>query len=225
MQTLPMRMNVETEMYRKMMDQLSTNIRVSCPGIIQSFDSDKQTATVQLAINERINLNGDLSWEQIPVLLDVPVLFPRSGGYSITFPVRSGNECLVVFSDMCIDSHYQSGGINNIQPDKRRHDLSDGMCFITGTSQPNSLSSVSTNSLQIRSDDGSTIIDVTNGTITLTATNVNINATTLDINVTNYSMNATNSTSSASGHSSIDGKVFLDHEHSDPQGGHTGGVL
>lgn len=206
MQTLPIRMNVETEVYRKMMDGLSANIRVACPGIIQSFDSVKQTATVQLAINERINLNGNLSWEKIPLLVDIPVLFPRAGGYSITFPVQSGNECLVVFSDMCIDAHYQSGGINNIQPDKRRHDLSDGLCFVTGTSQPNSLPSISTNSIQIRNDDNSAIFEINGSTINITGGTVNVNS---------------------NGNTTIDSKNFLAHTHGGVAtgGGHTGGVV
>jgi hypothetical protein len=227
MQTLPKLYNIKEEVYRKMLDGISNTIRVSAPGVIQSFNPTTQTAIIQLSTKEKINLNGNLSWEQIPLLVDVPVLFPRAGGFSITFPVQAGNECLVIFGDNCIDGFWQSGGTDNIQLDKRRHDLSDGMAIITGISQPNKLSGVSTSSMQIRSDDGSTVIDVKEGILTMTATTVNINSTNLNINTTNYSMSAQNSNSNANGNTTIDGRKFLTHEHSGVQtgGSSTGGVV
>lgn len=124
------------EMYRRMNENNSYDLRVAAPGIIQSFDSETQTATVQLAIREKINIDGNVSNEEIPVLLDVPVFFPGGGGYSITFPINAGDECLVVFGDMCIDGWWQSGGVQN-QIDKRRHDLSDGFAFVGFKSKPN----------------------------------------------------------------------------------------
>ena len=58
MQTLPMRLNVEPEAYRKMLGHFENDLRVSCPGVIESFNPDTQTATVKLAIKEKINLNN-----------------------------------------------------------------------------------------------------------------------------------------------------------------------
>ena len=204
-QTLPIRYGVEEEVYRAMMDNTSYKLRVASPGVIQSYDSTKQTATVQLATMEKVNLNGQVSWKNISTLLDVPVLFPRANGFSITFPIKKGDECLVIFADCCIDGFWQSGGVGNTQLDKRRHDLSDGMAIITNISQPNKLTNVSTTSLQLRSDDGNTKVDISTGNITLTATNVTINSN----NVT------------------IAGKNFLSHTHSGVQtgSGNTGSVV
>lgn len=203
-QTLPIRYNLDEEVYHLLIDNVNNNLRVAIPGIIQSYNATTQTASVQLAIMEKINMSGNLTWENISTLVDVPIMFPRGGGFSITFPVTKGTECLVIFSDMCIDGFWQSGGVGNLQPDKRRHDLSDGLAIITGISQPNKLTNVSTANLQIRSDDGGTLVDIAKGSIGLTATNVAINST----NVT------------------IAGKNFLSHTHSGVQSGEstTGGV-
>ena len=35
----------DTEMFRSMGDSWGNNLRVACPGIIQSFDSETQTVT------------------------------------------------------------------------------------------------------------------------------------------------------------------------------------
>ena len=167
----------EEEFYRILMDTLSNNLRVAIPGIVQSFDPEAQTVTVQPAIRERIR-NPDLTFSHValPLLVDVPIVVPRAGGFSLTLPVAKGDECLVMFGDMCIDSFWENGGIQN-QPDKRRHDLSDGIAILGIWSQPRVLSGYSTTAAQLRTDDGSTYVSVTPGEIDLVATTVKVNGT------------------------------------------------
>jgi hypothetical protein len=163
------------ELYRKMLENFSTNLRVAAPGIIQSFDPIEQTVTVQVAIREKIT-NQDLTqqWVEIPLLLDVPIVIPRAGGYVLTFPISPGDECLVVFGDTCIDAWFSNGGIQN-QMEKRRHDLSDAFAILGVWSQPRKIPNYSTSSAQMRSDDGSTYINLSNGEIDLVASSVKIN--------------------------------------------------
>ena len=142
------RIGDEEEQLRRMMENTSSNIRVSVPAEIVNFDTDKQTATVQPLIKERVN--GE--WEQLPQLLDVPVVFPKAGGYCLTFPIKEGDECLIIFSDMCLDAWWQSGGVQN-QLECRRHDLSDAMCIIGITSVPNAVKKYSTDSVMLRNED------------------------------------------------------------------------
>lgn len=78
--------------------------RVASPGIIQSFDSTTQTVSVQLAIREKRYNDGEETWEDVPLLVDVPVVFPRAGGYLLTLPIAPGDECLVIFGDNCMDA-------------------------------------------------------------------------------------------------------------------------
>lgn len=56
--------------------QREINLRVAAPGIIQSFNPAEQTVTVQLAIREKRNNDGVETWEDLPQLVDVPVVFP-----------------------------------------------------------------------------------------------------------------------------------------------------
>lgn len=168
----------EDEFYRTLMDTVSNNLRVAMPGVIQSFDAATQTVTVQPAIRERIR-NPDLSysWVALPLLVDVPIVIPRAGGFSLTLPVAPGDECLVVFGDMCIDSWWQNGGTQNNQPDKRRHDLSDGFAVLGIWSQRRTIANYSTTAAQLRTDDGSTYIQLVPGEIDLVATTVKANGT------------------------------------------------
>ncbi len=155
--------------------------RVAIPGIIQSFDAAAQTVTVQPALREKIITDGDEVWTDIPLLVDVPVALPRAGGYALTLPIRSGDECLVVFGDMCMDGWWQSGGVQN-QVECRRHDLSDGFAIVGVWSQPRVLPNYSTGSAQLRNDDGSAYVEITGSTINIVGGVVNIKAGTVNIN-------------------------------------------
>lgn len=108
--------------------ELSSRLRVSSPAIVKSFDG-RQTVTVQLVASGQDSDGTEMS---LPLLVDVPVQFPRTGRFALTFPIAAGDEGLVVFSDRCIDGWFSSGAVG-IPPDHRQHDLSDAM-FIPGIS-------------------------------------------------------------------------------------------
>ena len=59
---------------------------------------------------------------------NVLVAFPSNNEYSVTFPLKTGDECLVFFSDLSIDNFWEKGDVQNPIED-RRHDLSDGIAY------------------------------------------------------------------------------------------------
>lgn len=146
-------------------------LRVAMPGIVQSFDPDTVTAVVQPAIKgyepDSIGVNQSIT---LSLLVDVPVIFPRGGGCSLTFPVNEGDECLLIFSDRCIDFWWQSGGVQE-PVDGRMHDLSDAFCIVGPQSQTRKISGISTSAVELRSDDGGTKLSLnpSSGAITGTA--------------------------------------------------------
>lgn len=151
------RLRLSTPQWHAALHQLECDLRVACPGIIQSFDASTQTATVQLALREAIILTngttfqGEVTNLEIPILPDVPVVIVGGGGYSVTHPVQAGDECLVIFADMGFDFWWQSGGTQN-QAARRRHDLSDGIAVVGLRNQTRVLSNYSQSSIQLRTD-------------------------------------------------------------------------
>ena len=95
-------------------------------GMIQSFDSAKKTAVVQIAF-KIVRPNGTL--QSYPVLVDCPIYTPQGGGAALTFPITAGDECLVLFSDSNLDAWYFSGG-QAAPYDNRVHDLSDAIVLV-----------------------------------------------------------------------------------------------
>jgi hypothetical protein len=142
------------------MDGLRSGLWTAMPGIIQSFSAGAITATVQIAIKGVVHTpDGKAQFVNMPLLVDVPVHFPRGGNCTLTFPVAKNDECLVVFAARCIDSWWQSGGV---QPpaESRIHDLSDGFAFVGFFSQATKISGISTSTAQLRSNDGTTYVEV-----------------------------------------------------------------
>lgn len=176
--------------------QTANNLRVAMPGIIQSFDATEQTVTVQCAIREKINMDGDLSWQEIPLLLDVPIIFPRAGNYILTMPIQAGDECLVVFGDSCMDAWWQSGGVQN-QIDCRRHDLSDGYAIVGLYSQPRRINNYSTSTAQLRNLSGDAYVELSGSNINIVGNSVTISANNVTIG----------------GSTTIDGRSFMGHTH------------
>lgn len=126
-------------------------------------------------IGQGVDEKGQIQSAPLPLLTDVPVIFPRGGGCTITFPVKAGDECLVVFSDRFIDFWWQNGGIQE-PVDPRQHDLSDAFAFVGPQSQAQKISGIITTSVQVRTDDGSSFIELMQGG------NVNITTPLLTVN-------------------------------------------
>ncbi|ECO8649485.1 hypothetical protein FXR45_16615 [Salmonella enterica] len=140
----------------RLVGSVMSALRVSMPGIVQSFDPDTVTAVVQPAIKGyEPDSNGVSQSTTLPLLVDVPVVFPRGGGCTLTFPVKAGDECLVIFADRCIDFWWQNGGVQE-PVDDRVHDLSDAFCIVGPQSQAQKISGISTSAVELRSDDGGT---------------------------------------------------------------------
>ncbi|AVG77942.1 Gp138 family membrane-puncturing spike protein [Pantoea ananatis] len=166
----------EQQAMKVLSNTIFSMLRVSMPGIIESFDPITCTCSVQPALKGQVaDALGNFKSAPLPVLVDVPVIFPRGGGCTITFPVKTGDECLVVFSDRCIDFWWQNGGVQE-PVDQRQHDLSDAFAFVGPQSQAQKISGISTTSVQVRTDDGSSFIELMQGG------NVNITTPLLTVN-------------------------------------------
>lgn len=202
--------------------QASIKIHCHVPGIVQAYDAEQQTVTVQVAIREcLITENGAENWTNVPLLLDVPIVFPRAGGYVLTLPITQGDEVLVCFGDACIDAWWQNGGVQN-QIDIRRHDLSDAFAIPGPWSQPRRVSNYSGNSCQLRNEAGTAYVELAGSTINIVGSAVNITAPA----VTVTGRTTVDGKTTITGATDIQGKDFITHKHTgvDTGSGTSGGV-
>lgn len=104
-------------------------LHVSTVGRVESYDAAKQRAEVQPMIRRGVVLaDGTRTTELHPIITDVPVVFPGSGGYSITWPIAKGDTVLLVFADQSLDRWLPRGDI--VDPaDDRSHTLTDAIAI------------------------------------------------------------------------------------------------
>ena len=126
----------ENQIYENLINEAMFRTRCCIPCIIQSYNSANNTIECQPAVRERIiNEDGTIQYVQLPLLINVPVVFPGSANFDIKFPLSKNDECLVFFSDLSIDNFWQKGSVQN-PVEVRRHDLSDGMAIPCMMSMP-----------------------------------------------------------------------------------------
>jgi hypothetical protein len=77
------------------LEQFKKSLNTSLPAIVQSYDPTTKRAKVLPAIRR---LFTDGSSQSLPILIDVPVIFPSAGGFTITMPVKPNDSVLLVFT-------------------------------------------------------------------------------------------------------------------------------
>ena len=230
------RLNDPEESLRIALESAQANIWTAIPGVVTAVDLTAQTVSVQPSVQGSISApDGSSRSVNLPLLVDVPIVWPRAGGFALTFPIAANDEVLVVFASRCIDSWWQSGGVG-AQAEVRMHDLSDGFAVLAPTSQPRKLSNVSSSNVQLRDDAGTTYVEIAPGgkIKLLGATSIDLNAPTVNIAATNININGTTNQTGAmnmngqvtqTGGMSIGGITFASHKHTGVQtgGGTSGG--
>lgn len=143
------------------------------PGRIVSYDAGDQRAEVRPLLGRALN---DGSQESLPILNDVPVVFPRSGGAWMTFPVKPGDGCLLIFSERSLDEW--KGSSDEVFPeDSRAFDLSDAVA-IMGL---NPFGAGETGGDDVVISYGASRVTISDGEIRLAAPSVRIEASTTTI--------------------------------------------
>ena len=128
-QSLDERTADATDLLRASERNTAASINCCMPGIIQTYDPVTQTASVMATLRKRVRTPQGVINVDLPLMTDVPVLQLGGGSHYLTMPVQSGDECLILFADNCIDAWYQSGGVQN-QVVPRLHSLSDGFAIV-----------------------------------------------------------------------------------------------
>lgn len=131
-----------TDVLRRLKSDTLRTLNCVKVGVIDSFDPDKRTAMVQIAFKRVVpdpqNPPNGTKLQSYPVLVDCPVVTIQGGGGALTFPIKQGDECLVLFSDANLDAWFKNGG--EAAPfDGRVHDLSDGIVLVGLNSLANAL--------------------------------------------------------------------------------------
>lgn len=113
----------EAELLQAVVTQALLGVHTIAPGIIESYDSSKRRASVQPAFQE-VWEDGAVTTQ--PIIPSCPVAFPAGGGFSISWDMKRGDPCLILFSERSLDAWLSAGGV--VDPDDGRFmDITDAI--------------------------------------------------------------------------------------------------
>lgn len=132
-------------------EYLKDNMRTSVPGHVLSFDPATQMAEVQIGLMLEDRLGSQQPRRPI---IHVPVQFWGAAGGTLECRVASNTEGVLFFSQECIDSWVDQGGVA-VKSEPRRFSINDAY-FIPGVrSIPGAITDFSNDGIRLRSNDGS----------------------------------------------------------------------
>lgn len=105
-------------------------VHTGIPAKVTRYDAAKQLIDAAPLIKTRFfNENGESIVEALPVVTNVPVIFPGSGNFGMTFPVAVGETVWLAFSEASLDKWKSQGG--TVDPlDPRKHALADAVAMV-----------------------------------------------------------------------------------------------
>lgn len=141
-------------------------------GTVQSFDATQQTAKVTINYKRTYfqpNAQGVVQavLKDYPLIVDAPVVSLGGGGFSLTFPIASGDECLVLFNDRDIDAWF-AGSSSSPNPTARLHSFADAFILVGIRSLPNVILTPDGDGIALRNRLGTTKIVVRDDEVEIT---------------------------------------------------------
>lgn len=131
------------------------DVHTCLPGIVEKYNKAKNTVDVIPALKRKYE-TGEVV--QQPMILNVPVQFPRGGNFSMTFPIKKGDSVVLVFSERSLDVWKKNGGI--VDPkDPRKFNITDAFAIPGGYPESNPVGDASDESLRVKNKN--TLIELT----------------------------------------------------------------
>ena len=104
---------------------IESRVHTCIPGIVNKYDPSGPTVEATIAIKKELE---DGTILEAPMVVAVPVIFPRTNRCHITFPLEKGDGVLLLFSERSIEEYCQNGTVNAPQ-DLRRFDITDAVAI------------------------------------------------------------------------------------------------
>lgn len=104
-------MTTDAELLRLAIESRLGDVYTALPGRVESYDAASQTADVAPTVRRAVPTGPETppKLEDIPVIPNVPILFPRGGAFSVTWPLEKGDHVLLVVMTYAFAQWRKSG--------------------------------------------------------------------------------------------------------------------
>ena len=93
-----------SQLIKQAIDNRLVDVHTALIGQVERYDHKTQLADIQPVLKRSLKFLDDRTiQEQLPLLSEVPVLFPRAGGFFCSFPIQPGDFVQIIFNETSID--------------------------------------------------------------------------------------------------------------------------
>lgn len=146
------------EVLRRALDARLLDVHVSLPARVVSYSASSQTATVRPMIPRVLRDSaGERVVEELPLIPNVPICFPRGGGFFCSFPLAAGDAVMLVFAERSLDRWRSTGEV--VDPaDTRTHSLAGAWAYPGGFPSGDELDDASATKMVAGKDGGPQVV-------------------------------------------------------------------
>ena len=159
----------DTEALATLIERLIARIETSIPGIVKSFDSNRQILVVEPAIRKIQTIDGEQTFLNVPPVIEVPMAFSHAQtlGFALTVPISQGDSVLLEIAHKSVDDWVRFGKIQNpAEPVvSRHHQITDSLAVIGLTPVSQALPNYLTDGIEMRNRDRSSRVTVKDGLV------------------------------------------------------------
>ena len=119
-------MSTINEVINSHIENALSEIHTAFPAQVLRYDATKQCADMQPVIKKKLR---DDSVLPMPVIHNVPIVFPSSGGALLSFPVNVGDTMLIICCERSLDAWLSSDGAQIDPQDTRKFNISDAVAI------------------------------------------------------------------------------------------------
>jgi hypothetical protein len=111
------------EIIRKALEARLADVWTALPGRVETYDAVTRTADISPVVRRPITTTeDDTIHEDLPVIPNVPILFPCGGGASITWPLLKGDHVQLLIQTLS-PAQWRESGETSDPGDLRLHSL------------------------------------------------------------------------------------------------------
>lgn len=120
------------EVIRAAIDSRLLDMHTCIPATVVTYNPLTQTVDAQPAIKRSVEKrDGSYAHEKLPIVMNVPVMWQRGGGFALRLPLATGDTVWLVFSEAATAQWRTTGQVSE-PGDLRRFDLSYAAAFPGG---------------------------------------------------------------------------------------------
>jgi len=142
---------------KQAIDSRLIDLHTAMPAKVERYYADRQLVDVQPQIKrELVSENGARVGESLPLITDVPVLFPRAGGYFISFPIQKGDFVQLLFNEHSL-SKWHHEGKEGASDEAEMHGFQGAVAILGLYPNQHALKNISVKNLALGKSDGAQI--------------------------------------------------------------------